>query len=169
MRSAAPNRAPAARTPMHAAPQQRPKAGKQGGPSVKQAKAKEDEPEELTVHRLAQRQKQVDYGKNTLGYNNYVTKVPKCVEEGGGPGGGGGALWMAPTATAKLTWGARPPPLLHPWALQAASAPRLLPAGWVQGAPAPPAHPTSMHPSYHPAGPRAGTRAAARVTAGSTP
>lgn len=30
-------------------------------------------------HRLAQRQKQVDFGKNTVGYDIYVQTIPKCV------------------------------------------------------------------------------------------
>lgn len=33
--------------------------------------------EENNSHRLAQRQKQVDYGKNTAGYQAYIEKVPK--------------------------------------------------------------------------------------------
>lgn len=32
---------------------------------------------ELDAHRLAQRQKQVDYGKNTLGYERYIQQLPK--------------------------------------------------------------------------------------------
>ncbi len=38
-----------------------------------QAPEKETDP-----HRLAQRQKQIDYGKNTLGYQNYIAAVPKA-------------------------------------------------------------------------------------------
>lgn len=34
---------------------------------------------ETEVHKLAQRQKQVDYGKNTLGYALYSTTILKCV------------------------------------------------------------------------------------------
>ena len=33
--------------------------------------------EETDPHRLRQRQKQVDYGKNTLGYDRYTQMVPK--------------------------------------------------------------------------------------------
>ncbi|CAM9747870.1 unnamed protein product, partial [Choristocarpus tenellus] len=32
---------------------------------------------ETDPRRLAQRQKQIDYGKNTLGYDIYVATVPK--------------------------------------------------------------------------------------------
>jgi hypothetical protein len=39
--------------------------------------------EETDPHRLRQRQKQVDYGKNTLGYDRYTQLVPKCVGGGG--------------------------------------------------------------------------------------
>ena len=35
--------------------------------------------EENNLHRLAQRQKQIDYGKNTAGYQSYREKVPKWV------------------------------------------------------------------------------------------
>ena len=36
-------------------------------------------PKETDVHKLAQRQKQIDYGKNTLGYALYSSTIPKCV------------------------------------------------------------------------------------------
>lgn len=32
---------------------------------------------ETDPHRIEQRLKQIDFGKNTLGYDNYVKKVPK--------------------------------------------------------------------------------------------
>lgn len=37
----------------------------------------EDGEEETDPARLLQRQKQVDYGKNTIGYERYVVAVPK--------------------------------------------------------------------------------------------
>jgi hypothetical protein len=36
---------------------------------------------DLDVHKLSQRQKQIDFGKNTLGYTNYLQQVPVCVSE----------------------------------------------------------------------------------------
>ena len=34
---------------------------------------------DLDPHRLAQRQKQIDFGKNTVGYQRYLQLVPRCV------------------------------------------------------------------------------------------
>jgi hypothetical protein len=39
--------------------------------------AEEDEEFETDPKRLVQRQKQIDYGKNTLGYERYLAAVPK--------------------------------------------------------------------------------------------
>lgn len=33
---------------------------------------------ETNPHKIEQRQKQVDFGKNTLGYENYRNQVAKC-------------------------------------------------------------------------------------------
>lgn len=44
------------------------------GPSHGQPKV---ECEELDKHKLAQRQKQVDFGKNTIGYQRYLELIPK--------------------------------------------------------------------------------------------
>lgn len=37
----------------------------------------EEAEQELDAHRLEQRQKQLDFGRNTLGYQAYVKTVPK--------------------------------------------------------------------------------------------
>ena len=34
--------------------------------------------QDLDPHRLSQRQRQIDFGKNTAGYTAYTAKVPKC-------------------------------------------------------------------------------------------
>lgn len=33
--------------------------------------------QQLTLHRINQRQKQIDFGKNTLGYQRYIQTIPK--------------------------------------------------------------------------------------------
>jgi histone RNA hairpin-binding protein len=35
--------------------------------------------QELDPHKIAQRQKQIDFGKNTIGYSNYIRLVPLLV------------------------------------------------------------------------------------------
>lgn len=53
--------------------------GAQPTPGADEAQQQDpgDTPEPLDAHRLAQRQKQVDFGKNTLGYQRYLQLVPK--------------------------------------------------------------------------------------------
>jgi hypothetical protein len=41
--------------------------------------AKKEITKETDGHRLCQRMKQLDYGRNTLGYERYLETVPKCV------------------------------------------------------------------------------------------
>lgn len=48
------------------------------------------EQRETDARRLAQRQKQLDYGKNTLGYDRYCAQVPRWAAEEGAAGGGAG-------------------------------------------------------------------------------
>ena len=50
---------------------------------------------EKDAARLSQRQKQIDYGKNTLGYVNYLKAVPRC-----------GALWAGRPEAQTWTHGA---------------------------------------------------------------
>ena len=52
---------------------------KPDGGGKAQGREPRPEPEPLDAHRIAQRQKQVDYGKNTLAYDNYVRTVPRYV------------------------------------------------------------------------------------------
>ncbi len=67
-----------ARTPGQ---QQRRASGPQGGSSAKRpplSKTPNAETDEaLDPHKLTQRQKMIDKGKNTLGYQTYIQKVPK--------------------------------------------------------------------------------------------
>ncbi len=46
-------------------------SGASAGPIIKQPIS------DLDPHRLGQRQKQVDFGKNTIGYQRYLEQVPK--------------------------------------------------------------------------------------------
>jgi hypothetical protein len=39
--------------------------------------ALQQKPMEIDPHRLCQRQKQIDYGKNTLGYERYLEILPR--------------------------------------------------------------------------------------------
>jgi len=43
----------------------------------KTLKDKKEKPKESDEHRLSQRQKQIDYGKNTVGYENFIKLIPK--------------------------------------------------------------------------------------------
>ena len=43
------------------------------------ASARQEREKETDAHKLSQRQKQIDFGKNTLGYQNYVKVWPRCV------------------------------------------------------------------------------------------
>lgn len=64
-------RARDARAPIAAS--DRPVSMEPGSPVHEQ---QEDGDYEVDVHRMAQRQKQIDFGKNTLGYTNYLQQVP---------------------------------------------------------------------------------------------
>lgn len=77
-------------------PYQRPEGDKAGrGAAVASSAPDGSVHRELDAHRLAQRQKQIDFGKNTIGYDLYLKAVPKCV---------GGCLALVPDLTA---WRAR--------------------------------------------------------------
>jgi len=43
----------------------------------KSLKDRKEKPKESDEHRLSQRQKQIDYGKNTVGYENFIKLIPK--------------------------------------------------------------------------------------------
>ncbi|RLN71013.1 hypothetical protein BBJ28_00013989 [Nothophytophthora sp. Chile5] len=81
-------------------------AGANGSATVRLlADEKETDP-----HRLAQRQKQIDYGKNTLGYDQYCAQVPRYAQSGVWLGNGWGKrlsheVWkhpMTPDKTARI-------------------------------------------------------------------
>lgn len=48
-----------------------------GGASTEMHSPTKKKRVETDPHRLVQRQKQIDFGKNTVGYENYIKAVPK--------------------------------------------------------------------------------------------
>ena len=48
-----------------------------GGVSMERHSSTKKNQMETDPHRLVQRQKQIDFGKNTVGYENYLRAIPK--------------------------------------------------------------------------------------------
>lgn len=54
-------------------------ADSEGGAKKRPRLAPEERPKETDSRRLAGRQKQIDYGKNTEGYASYIAATPKYI------------------------------------------------------------------------------------------
>eukprot|EP00762_Andalucia_godoyi_P000312 ANDGO_03256.mRNA.1 Histone RNA hairpin-binding protein len=54
------------------------------GPILPKSEIKQDE-QEIDDHKLVQRQKQIDFGKNTIGYQRYLQLIPKMKRNRGDP------------------------------------------------------------------------------------